>query len=179
MSEALTRLQHLAAQFQARVDAVPADRWDATSPCEGWTARDVVAHVTDNLRRTAAGPKATPMGADEDPKVAFAQSLQGLLDAMAQPGALEREVPGPFGPMPVEQLIGRLICSDVLVHTWDLARAAGLDETLDADAVHRAYAGLKPMDANLRHPGVFGPKLEAPAGADEQTEFLMFLGRAV
>ena len=79
--------------------------------------------------------------------------------------------------MPLEQLIGRLMTTDVLVHTWDLARATGQDETLDADAVSHAYSGLLPMDGMIRMPGVFGAKLDTPADAPEQTKFLRFLGR--
>jgi hypothetical protein len=33
------------------------------------------------------------------------------------------------------------------------------------------------MDAAIRQPGVFGPKLAPPADADEQTQLLYFLGR--
>ena len=127
----------------------------------------------------AAGSDAKPFGADEDPKAAFAETLASTQAALAAPGALERVVPGPMGEMPLEQLIGRLICSDILVHTWDLARAAGLDESLDAVAVTQSFKGLQPLDAMIRRPGVFGPKVEAPAGADEQTQFLSFLGRQV
>jgi hypothetical protein len=65
---------------------------------------------------------------------------------------------------------------DVLVHTWDLARTIGADESLDENAVRSAYEALKPMDAMIRSPKVFGPKLEPPKGADVQTEFLYFLG---
>jgi hypothetical protein len=55
----------------------------------------------------------------------------------------------------------------------------GGDEKLDADAVSGAYSGLKPLDAMIRRPGVFGPQVDAPAGADEQAELLSFLGRTV
>jgi uncharacterized protein (TIGR03086 family) len=79
--------------------------------------------------------------------------------------------------MPTGEIIARFVTMDLLVHTWDLARAVGADERLDEDAVRQAYAGLKPMDAVIRQPGVFGPKLEPPADADLQTEFLYFLGR--
>jgi hypothetical protein len=65
----------------------------------------------------------------------------------------------------------------VPVHTWDLARTIGADEGLDEESVRQAYEALKPMDAMIRQPFVFGPRLEAPAGADVQTEFLYFLGR--
>jgi len=72
-----------------------------------------------------------------------------------------------------------MISTDVLVHTWDLARALGGDEHLDQDAVGHAYEGLKPMDAMIRMPGVFDAKIAAPADADIQTQFLNFLGRTV
>jgi uncharacterized protein (TIGR03086 family) len=78
-----------------------------------------------------------------------------------------------------EQLIGRIMATDVLVHTWDLARATGGDETLDQTAVEGAYSGLKPLDAMIRREGVFGPRIDAPEGADIQTEFLSFTGRRV
>jgi hypothetical protein len=55
----------------------------------------------------------------------------------------------------------------------------GGDERLDQDAVAHGYEGIKPMDAMLRRPGAFGPKVDPPVGADLQTEFLSFLGRTV
>jgi hypothetical protein len=66
---------------------------------------------------------------------------------------------------------------DLLVHTWDLARTIGADERLDEDSVRQAYEALKPMDAMIRQPNFFGPKLDPPNDADLQTEFLYFLGR--
>jgi uncharacterized protein (TIGR03086 family) len=180
MSEAVERYQGLAEQFGARVEATPDDKWSAQAPCEEWKARDVVAHIVDGQRRIVAGLRGAElvaMGADEDPKRAFRESNAALAEALEEPGALAKEVPGPMGNMAVELFLGRILASDVLVHTWDLARAVGGDERLDADAVAHAYEGLKPMDAMLRRPGVFGPKVEPPADADLQTEFLCFLGR--
>jgi hypothetical protein len=59
----------------------------------------------------------------------------------------------------------------------DLARATGLDERLDPDAVARMLDGIEPMDEALRSSGHYGPKVEVPEGADEQTRLLAFLGR--
>jgi uncharacterized protein (TIGR03086 family) len=91
--------------------------------------------------------------------------------------AAAKEMDGPTGKMPAGQIIGQFVTMDVLVHTWDLARTIGADERLDEDSVRSAYEALKPMDAMIRQPNVFGPKLEPPKGADLQTEFLYFLGR--
>ncbi|MGI8875145.1 MAG: maleylpyruvate isomerase N-terminal domain-containing protein, partial [Egibacteraceae bacterium] len=47
MEDIAQRYRRLAEAFNATVDAVPDDRWDSPSPCEEWSARDVVAHVVE------------------------------------------------------------------------------------------------------------------------------------
>jgi uncharacterized protein (TIGR03086 family) len=184
MSEVIDRYTKLADEFGKRVDAAPDDAWDKPSPCPEWKARDVVKHVTDiqrhlvwRLNGSQGDEPTSPEGVD--PKTLWRESYAATKEALNQPGALEKTVPGPMGDMPVEMAVGRIYASDILVHTWDLARAVGGDEKLDADAVAQAFKGLEPMDAMIRRPGVFGPKVEPPEGADEQTRFLSFLGRKV
>ena len=71
-----------------------------------------------------------------------------------------------------------MICTpDVLIHTWDLARATGLDETLDPDEVQGMADAMEPMDQMLRDSGHFGPRVPVPDDADEQTKLLAFTGR--
>ncbi|MFZ4719240.1 MAG: TIGR03086 family metal-binding protein [Ilumatobacteraceae bacterium] len=179
-TEVIDRLTHLVNEFDARVQAAPADSWSNPAPCEGWTATDVVAHISRNFNGMAAALTGTQPGEFDaaDPVGSWTAARDRMLGA-ATTGDLSTPVPGPAGPMPAEQMIGRFMCMDVLVHTWDLARAVGGDERLDQDAVERGYSGLKPMDAMIRQPGVFGPKIEPAEGDDLQTEFLKFLGRAV
>lgn len=176
--EVIERYTKLADQFGARVEATPDDAWDKAAPCEGWTARDVVEHVTGSQRNLAAALSGSELPApSDDPKARWRESYAAFKDAINLPGALEKQVPGPMGEMPANMVVGRFLATDVLVHTWDLARAVGGDERLDADAVSQAYSGLKPMDAMIRQPGVFGPKVDAADDADEQEQFLNFLGR--
>lgn len=178
--DVIARLTHLVGQFDARVQAAPATAWANPAPCEGWTATDVVEHVAGSANRMSAGLTGTePAMFDKSDVVASWNGTRDRLLSTVASADLSQTVEGPFGPQPAEQVIGRLMCTDVLVHTWDLARAVGGDEQLDADAVAAAYSGLKPMDAMIRMPGVFGPKIDTAAGADLQTEFLNFLGRAV
>ncbi|MEY4231005.1 MAG: hypothetical protein RLZZ362_1854 [Actinomycetota bacterium] len=179
--EIVDRTTSLLQGFDARVQAAPADSWANPAPCEGWTARDVVTHVGNNLLglgAALAGSEPRQISADEDIVAAWDEARDSFTAGLTT-GDLTANVTGPFGPMPAGQLIGRFVATDLLVHTWDLARAVGGDETLPADIVAAAYSGLKPMDAMIRQPGVFGPKTEAPEGADLQTEFLCFLGRPV
>jgi len=180
MTEVGERYRLVANGFGAAVKAVAPEQWDTQSPCEGWRARDVVAHVVEGHRGVIAnvgGGDSKPLGADEDPEQAWEEASQALRDLADDPEAMAKEVDGPTGPMPAGDIIGRFVTMDVLVHTWDLARTIGADERLDESSVRRAYEALKPMDDMIRRPGVFGPKLDPPAGADIQTEFLYFLGR--
>jgi uncharacterized protein (TIGR03086 family) len=166
--------------FDAAVRAVTPDQWGAQSPCDQWTARDLVVHVVENHRGVIAsvrGGKSEPLGTDEDPKQAWESASRAIGEITADSEAAAKEIDGPTGKMPASQIIGQFMTMDVLVHTWDLARTIGVDERLDEDSVRRAYEALKPMDAMIRQPNVFGPKLGPPLGANLQTEFLYFLGR--
>jgi uncharacterized protein (TIGR03086 family) len=117
-------------------------------------------------------------GPEED-LVARWTSARGAVSAILDdPDRCARPVRGRFGEQTFESLVSRLVCSDVLVHTWDLARATGQDERLDADAAQRAFELLQPLDTSARVPGGFGPRVPAPAGADAQTSLLTFCGRA-
>jgi uncharacterized protein (TIGR03086 family) len=176
--EVIDRYTDLADQFAARVEAAPDDAWDNPAPCEGWKARDVLDHILGSQRSVVAAVTGSePAVASSDPKAQWRETYGAFKEAVKQPGALQKTMPGPMGEMPVEMMVGRFLSSDILVHTWDLARAVGGDEKIDANAVTQAYSGLKPMDAMLRQPGIFGPKVEPASDADEQEQFLNFLGR--
>jgi len=166
--------------FDAAVRAVGPDQWWTRSPCEQWTARDVVAHVVDGHRSVIAGVSGgepEPLGAEEDPKQAWEDASRAIDEIAGDPVVEASELDGPAGKMSAGEIISRFVTMDLLVHTWDLARTVGADEHLDEESVRRAFEGLKPMDAMIRRPGFFGPRLDPPADADVQTEFLYFLGR--
>ncbi len=181
MSDIADRYDRLAADFAATVDAVPADRWASPSPCEGWTARDVVAHIVDNHRlfEGFVGRSLDDVPpVEDDPGAAFAAARavvsRHLHDPVAASASFEGQV---FGHMTYARAIDRFLASDLLIHRWDLARAAGLEVTLPADEVARVREDAEGFGDALRSPGAFGPEVPAPDGADEQTRLLAFLGR--
>jgi uncharacterized protein (TIGR03086 family) len=114
--------------------------------------------------------------AGDDPASSFASARDAALGSLADEH-LATKVQSPFGEIPLDQALGMFLTNDVLVHTWDLARAAGVEPALDEQLVQQAYEGLQPLDAMLRQPGVFGPKVEPPADADLTTKLMCFLGR--
>jgi uncharacterized protein (TIGR03086 family) len=180
MSEIDDNYRSAAAAFDAVVGSVGPDQWGTRTPCEEWTARDLLAHLVEGHRYVIAGVRgdsAEPLGADEDAVAAWADASSSVAAITADPALAATEMDGPAGRMAAEDVIGSFVTMDLLVHTWDLARTVGADERLDEDAVRRAYETLKPMDEMIRRPGTFGPKLDAPVGADLQTEFLYFVGR--
>jgi uncharacterized protein (TIGR03086 family) len=79
--------------------------------------------------------------------------------------------------MSVQDTVDMLVTPDVLIHTWDLARATGLDERLDKRIAAQTLTGMQPMDEALRASGHYGPRVEVPAEADIQTRLLAFTGR--
>jgi uncharacterized protein (TIGR03086 family) len=181
MSEISERYRKVAAQFTDRVQAVPAGAWDNPAPCEAWVARDVVRHLVEWLPAFFFGTwdLELPPGptVDEDPVAAWLaldRTIQGALD---DPVIAESVRDTRMGPWTFEQTVDTICTADVLIHTWDLARATGLDESLDADEVHRFVESMEPMDAMLRESGHYGPRVAVPDDADEQTRLIAFVGR--
>ena len=171
------RFRRVAEDFTARVDAV--DDWDASSPCPGWTARDVVGHLVEwvpGMIGDGAGVTFPPL--PDDAVAAWPvlrDALQGFLDD-------ETFASRPFdtphtGRHRLDAAIDQFVTTDVLLHTWDLARAAGLDEHLDPEAVAAMLPGVEAMGDALAQSGQFGAAVPAPPGADDQTRLLCLVGR--
>ncbi|HVD03576.1 MAG TPA: TIGR03086 family metal-binding protein [Candidatus Dormibacteraeota bacterium] len=179
MSEESTRYSRVAAGFRSRLDAVPENRWDAPSPCDEWSARAVVAHSALVHRNVASmvRPELRQGTVHDDPPTAWHQASDLVAAALDDSGLSGVEVQTRAGHMSFAELVATLLCADTLVHTWDLARATGLDEGLDPEAVAAAYAYLAPRGEQMRVPGGFGPEVDPPPGADPQTRFLCFTGR--
>lgn len=179
MSDVSTRYATVAAGFSQRLEAVPPDRWDAQSPCEDWTARDVAEHVINTHRRVLSrldDSQARPLS-DEEMSSAFHEASGKVQAALADPEKAGCMVGGRFGGMTFEQLVGTALCSDTLIHTWDLARATDQDDRLDPEAVDAAAQFLGGAGDSIRVQGGFGPAIKPPPDADAQTKLLCVAGR--
>ncbi|MEU7824206.1 TIGR03086 family metal-binding protein [Catellatospora sp. NPDC049133] len=171
-----------AEQFTERVRGVAPGDWDRPAPCPGWLARDVVGHLVEwfpGFLRAGTGielPKGPPVA--QDPVAAWtvhSDAVQALLD---DPTTADKVLTNPnIGAIPLDQAVSMFYTTDVFLHTWDLARATGQDERLDAERCAVLLEGMLPMDAVLRTSGHYGPKVEVPDDADPQTRLLAFIGR--
>lgn len=180
MSEISQRYAGLAARFTDIVKAVPDNRWSSPSPCEGWTARDIVGHMV-STHGMFLGFIGLELGdipsAENDPLAAWSAARDKVQAALDDPSKAEATFDGHFGTSALQDAIDRFICFDLIVHRWDLARATGGDQHLDPGEIRRLREDAAGFGDAMRSPGAFGPALEAPPGADEQTELLAFLGR--
>ena len=182
MSRPAEEHRRIAGAFTSTVEGVAPGAWDNAAPVDGWVARDVVGHLVGWFPAFLDGATgiALPAGpsVDDDPVGAWrtqTEAVQALLD---DPESAEQEHDLPhIGRMSLEQAIDMVYLSDVFLHRWDLARATGQDETLDADKCAELLEGMLPMDEVLRQSGQYGPRVHVPADADVQTKLLAFIGR--
>ena len=182
MSEIAERYRRVAGRFTARVNEVPDDAWDNPAPCAGWVARDVVRHLVEWFPAFLVAADGPPLPAgpsvDDDPAGAGRPSTTASRRSSTIPSRRRRSstIPGPARHR-LDDAIGTFFLGDVVVHTWDLARATGLDETLDPEMVHDMLVNMEPLDDMLRASGQYGPKVAVAADADEQTRLIAFTGR--
>jgi uncharacterized protein (TIGR03086 family) len=181
VSEISERYDRIAGQFTRRVAAVPAGAWDDPAPCEGWVARDVVRHLVEWVPALLAegwGLTVPPHPSTDDDPVGAWTAVDGAIRGwLADPAVSTREADIRPGRFSFEQAVDMFATGDILVHTWDLARATGLDETLDPERVHGMLVSMEPLDEMLRESGHYGPRVAVPDDADEQTRLIAFTGR--
>ncbi len=181
MSEQADRFRRIAADFTAKVEGVPEGRWDDQSPVPEWVARDVVGHLVEwmpGLFFTAWAIDApdTP-SVDEDPVAAWAAVRDAFQTALDDPELATSERDIPPGRMTFEAAVDMIGTSDVFMHTWDLARATGQDDTLDPEEATALLEGMEPVDEMLRQSGHYGPRGEVADDASPGDKLMAFVGR--
>ena len=181
-NENAERYRRVASGFTQRVNAVHGDAWLLPAPCEGWVALDVVRHLVDWVPPFLADGTGVTLAispsVDADPAAAWLSMSNGIQSLLDDPDRAELSFDHPMvGHHRFDDAVMMFILTDVLIHTWDLARACGLDETLDPAEVARMFDGIQEVDALLRESGHYGPKVEVASDADVQTQLIAFLGR--
>ena len=90
----------------------------------------------------------------------------------------EQSVQGPKGDIPAAAFL-RFRLVDLVVHAWDLLRAAHLDETLDPPVVVELLGLVEPHLDDMLSFGAYGegPSGTLPPEAPPQTRLLDWFGR--
>lgn len=167
-------------------DAVTADRLDRPTPCTGWTLGDLLRHMVGHHRGFAAAAAGTPAGAqvwdgatlDADPAATYRAAAAQVTAAFAGLDLSTRrlEVFG-YGTFPATVAV-HMHSVDFLGHGWDVARAVGVDDTLDEELCTiglRIAAGWP--DAAWGPGGPFRPRIPVPDDAPAYQRLMGYLGR--
>jgi uncharacterized protein (TIGR03086 family) len=171
------------AEFERRLRHVR--DWAAPTPCTEWDVRQLVNHVVrGNLNYVALLDGGTAAeflrwrevdALGDDPVGAYERSVREFEAAFRSPAAMRRTLDYPLGKVGGGQAVA-IRTTDTVIHTWDLARAIGADETLNADLVDwidetldAIYQGLEGMDR------IFGTS--GRAEASKQDRLLRRMGR--
>jgi uncharacterized protein (TIGR03086 family) len=187
MPDVATRFDRVASDFAAVLRSAPADAWGNPSPCEGWTALDVVAHLTEwipgpgFLLGTYGIEPGTIPAIGDDPAGAWDVVRAAIQAGLDGPTATHEADCGPLGYRTFEDAVALTVIGDVFIHTWDLARAAGVEVVLDADELRRQHDAVAAVpadvDAAMRRSGHYGPRVALADDADPLTTVLAFYGR--
>jgi uncharacterized protein (TIGR03086 family) len=176
------RHRRICQTFGGKVDVV-GEHWHSQSPCSDWNARGVLEHVIgfhDVLLLRPLGAK--PQRPKDDPVGRWRATIEALDLVLSRPGLFDGviDVP-PVGNHPPSKIdaarLVPMLSLEVLIHTWDLARAAGHDITLDPELCRTFLAGLPSDEGTLSKTGMYGSPQDVPAGSHAQTKLLARMGR--
>lgn len=152
--------------------------WDAASPCESWTAADVLDHVInterDYLQQHGADLGAAP---DGGPDERWSQHLHAVTPVLTAEFA-DRAIDGFFGPTTVGATLQTFYTFDLLVHRWDLGYALGQDVTLTETDVDHIEQSLAVVGDAIYAMGASKPALDVSPSASRAALVLGRLGRA-
>jgi uncharacterized protein (TIGR03086 family) len=158
---------------------VEPEQLDDPTPCSAWTVQDLIDHLTGGTGYLRAALDQRELVPRSDTTAAhFEAGVAAVLDGLGAPGALDRMCTSPLGfEWPVGQAVAGTFM-DVLIHTFDLARATGQDERLDPGLVEACMAMFLPdMPERGRQAGIVGPAVPVGDGAAPQEVLLAAMGR--
>ena len=182
MNTTATQYETARRSLTAIVDAVPTGGWGVPSPCEGWSARDVLRHLVETQRDFFQEHGIDLGGAPDvegDPAAAWRHHAERVAEAVSDDAAMATGYDGHFGPTTVGANFAQFYVWDMLVHRWDIARAAGLATELSDAELDRLESGADSFGSAPYMDGVCRPGVEAPADAGRATRVLARLGRRV
>lgn len=152
--------------------------WDAASPCEGWTARDVLDHVMSTQRDfLVQRGHAVPETLEEDPAARWQAHQDAVVALLTDPAVAGEQFGGFFGPTTVGAVLTEFYGFDLITHRWDIARSQGVDEPFTTEEIEEIEASMDGWGEHAYGEGIFKGPLDVPADASEQTRVLARMGR--
>jgi uncharacterized protein (TIGR03086 family) len=180
------RLTRALRGFAARVEQVTPENVGGPTPCTDWDVRSLLDHVAGELlwmppllAGKTIGDVGDSLDGDHlgsDVRAGFAAATEAAQGAVVDVTDWSAAVHVSYGDVPAHAYVDE-VATDVLVHTWDLARAVGADEHLDEELVQLALERVDGQQDALAASGMFGSPVPVAADAPPQVRLLAALGR--
>jgi uncharacterized protein (TIGR03086 family) len=184
----------LAAQraFSERVHAVTQAQWSAPTPDADWSVAELVDHLVDQHRwfpplmhgldlaaaeEIAAGSRSLPVdgGVGANHAELWDEAATASVDAVRQPGAMDRSVELSRGTTPSQQYVLEMTM-DLVIHAWDLGAAIGFDGAFPSDLVEFAYEQARSW-GDISESGYFNAPVSVPDDAPTLDKLVALTGR--
>jgi uncharacterized protein (TIGR03086 family) len=184
--EPIEQLSYILPTLSATVDRIQTMQMNDPTPCSEFTVHGVLDHMMTGAGTFTYGfqgeeaPEPKPSGVyGWVPAAEFREVMEGLLDAVKSPGAMERVMTTPMGVMPGETF-ARLVAFDGLMHGWDLASSTGqrfeVPPTVVCAVDEFARQALAP---EMRDGDTFKDETAAPDDASQLERLVAFSGRSL
>jgi uncharacterized protein (TIGR03086 family) len=154
----------------ARVaSSVREDQLAARTPCEKFSAAELLAHLGEVLPASERAAHKVPQPAagsapEPDDPAAIAAAARRVAVAWSDPAAYEDTTE--FGPGGMPAAVAAIITlQELAVHGWDLARATGQPFEVGEAAGRAALEAVDQIAGNARVSGAYGPPFDVPATA--------------
>jgi uncharacterized protein (TIGR03086 family) len=165
---------------------VQPNQLDSPTPCTSWDVRTLVGHFMGSARwgaTTVGSDREVPTAdSNEDLLGTYDAIIDAALAAFGAEGALDQTMQLPMGELSGAEVLG-IVARDQFVHGWDLARAIGESPDLDPELAEELLVQAKEsISDDIRGSGaaaIFGPIVDAPAGATAADLLAAYLGRAM
>jgi uncharacterized protein (TIGR03086 family) len=183
----VAELHRVASQgLSARIEQIRDDQWELPTPNTEWNVRDLVQHLVsgtlwvrpllDGMTIAKVGDRFDGDVLGDDPKAAWRKTSSEAVAACLEPGAMDRIVHISSGDTRAENYVLERV-ADAGMHTWDLSRALGIDDTLDPRVVEAGRILLAKVGDDWRGYGALAPIVPTEPGAGPQTLFIAESGR--
>lgn len=169
------------------IEALTPEHLDLSTPCTGWTVRDLIEHLLAVEARVEALPRlgnvdelprSLPLP-EHDVTAAFRHAAMAAQQAWSDDELLTTMVSPPWGEVPGAAAIGAYL-NEHLAHGWDLATATGQDPEADPQLVVPVLAMARSVIPDV-HRGTehmpFGPVVPSAADAGPTEQLANWLGR--
>jgi uncharacterized protein (TIGR03086 family) len=153
-----------AERFGSLVHAVPSGAWQAPTPCVGWSGA-TLADVGDRFDGDVLG---------DDPVAAWDAAIAASMRSWAM-AREDQKVDLSDGPTEAAEYAEQMLL-DLVVHAWDLARAAALDDSTDPQHARHVLAYVEPHAAAWAAAGVFAEPVTT-SRTDDAGRLIALTGR--